>query len=299
VTLASIRAQVGHIRRRLEARQTGERARALLDQLRDDPGAVLALGGTAPDPWQRDCLASNAARMLLCCSRQAGKSTAAAAIAVRTALLEASSLVLLLSPTLRQSGELFRSGVLPIWRRLGCPLGDKEPTALELRLANGSRVVSLPENESGVRGFAGVALLVIDEASRVSDDLYRAVRPMLAVSRGRLLALSSPFGKRGWFYDSWRSDEAWQRVKVTATECPRISAQFLQEERQALGERWYRQEYECSFEETLGAVFSAADIAAMFDDPTVLPLFPQGGGLSAAAPASMLDDDVRPLFARG
>jgi hypothetical protein len=86
---------------------------------------------------------------------------------------------------------------------------------------------------------------------------------------------------------------------VTAQECPRITAQFLAEEALALGERWYRQEYECSFEETLGAVFSTADIAAMFDDPTVLPLFPQSGGTEPAAPVSVLDSDVRPLFARG
>jgi hypothetical protein len=44
-------------------------------------------------------------------------------------------------------------------------------------------------------------LVIVDEAARVPDDLYRAVRPMLAVSQGRLIALSTPFGQRGWFYD--------------------------------------------------------------------------------------------------
>jgi hypothetical protein len=44
-------------------------------------------------------------------------------------------------------------------------------------------------------------MLVIDEASRVDDTLYLAVRPLLAVSGGRLVALSTPFGKRGWFHD--------------------------------------------------------------------------------------------------
>ena len=54
---------------------------------------------------------------------------------------------------------------------------------------------------------------------------------MLAVSGGRLIALSTPFGKRGWFHAAWRSAEDWDRVKVTAEQCPRISAEFLVEER--------------------------------------------------------------------
>jgi hypothetical protein len=95
---------------------------------------------------------------------------------------------------------------------------------------------------------------------------------MLAVSHGRLLALTTPSGKRGWFHAEWTGPASWQRVLSTALECPRISEQFLIEERQALGERWYRQEYLCSFEDVIDAVFDPSDVAAMLDD-TVQPLF--------------------------
>ena len=105
----------------------------------------------------------------------------------------------------------------------------------------------------------------------VADALYCAARPMLAVSRGQLVALSTPFGKRGWFYEAWQ-DGDWQRVQIRASECPRITAEFLTEERAALGDRWFRQEYDCSFEETIDAVFSADDIHACLSDD-VLPLF--------------------------
>ena len=116
------------------------------------------------------------------------------------------------------------------------------------------------------------SLLILDEASRVPDDLYRSVRPMLAVSRGRLIALSTPFGQRGWFYEAWQSGEEWERVRVTADECPRITPEFLAEEQRALGERWYRQEYLCSFEDVVDAVFAYSDIqAALTHD--VQPLF--------------------------
>ena len=70
-----------------------------------------------------------------------------------------------------------------------------------------------------------------------------------------------------------RGTSAWERVKVTADRCPRITPEFLAEERLALGERWYAQEYLCSFEDAVGAVFSAEDIAAALSDD-VSPLFP-------------------------
>jgi len=138
------------------------------------------------------------------------------------------------------SGELFRK-VTDLYQALGRPVPTIRPrdNLLKLELANGSRVVALPGNEATVRRFSGARLLVIDEASRVPDALYRAVRPMLAVSRGRLVALSTPFGKRGWYHDEWHGSGNWQRVRITADQCARISPEFLAEERRALGERGY------------------------------------------------------------
>lgn len=227
------------------------------------------------DPWQATLLRSVDSRILMLCSRQAGKSQTAAALALRAALLEAPALVLLLSPSQRQSGELFRAKLLPTWRALGSPFRGQAPTQLSLELTNGSRIVSLPGQEETIRCFSGVRMLVIDEAARVPDDLYRAVRPMLAVSRGRLVCLSSAYAKAGWFYETWTGDEAWHRVKITADQCPRITPEFLAEERQALGARWFNMEYMGEFGELVDAVFSTGDIeAAMRDD--VKPLF--GGG---------------------
>jgi hypothetical protein len=252
----------------------GARARinaTTLEMLRREPDQIMARAGQAPDPWQDGVLRSEAERVLLLCSRQAGKSSVAAALAVKTALLKPRSPVLLLSPTLRQSGELFRK-ILDLFNALGRPVGVASESALKLELTNGSRVVSLPGTEGTVRGFSGVAMLIIDEAARVADPLYYSVRPMLAVSRGRLVALSTPFGKRGWFHDAWHSGEAWERVRITADQCPRITPEFLAEERRALGERWFKQEYQCDFTECIDAVFSYDDIQAAMS-PDVKPLF--------------------------
>jgi len=237
-----------------------------------DPATwALALGFDA-DPWQAGVLRSGADRVLLNCSRQSGKSTTTALLALHTALYRPGTLALLLSPSLRQSGELFRK-VVSFYRRLAEPVPAEAESALRLELANHSRIVSLPGKEETVRGYSGVDLLVVDEAARVADSLYYAVRPMLAVSGGRLVALSTPFGKRGFFFDCWASGgDDWQRVKVTARDCPRIEPAFLEQERRAMPDTWYRSEYLCEFVDQAGAVFSydvihaalSADIEPLF-----------------------------------
>ncbi len=194
-----------------------------------------------------------------------------AALACAAAIFEREALVLLLSPSLRQSGELFRK-VVTFYRSLPSaprPIGD---SALRLELANGSRIVSLPGTEDTIRGYSGVRLLVVDEASRVPDALYFAIRPMLAVSGGRLVALTTPAGKRGWYFDAWTSSAPWERVRITALDVPRISAAFLEEERRSMPDSWFRAEYLAEFTDADGAFFREADIAAALTDD-VLPLF--------------------------
>jgi hypothetical protein len=137
-----------------------------------------------------------------------------------------------------------------------------------VEFANGSRITNLPGGKEGdsIRGYSAVDLLVIDEAAFVPDQLYGAVRPMLAVSGGRLIALSTPHGSRGWWYEAWHSAEPRERYRVTAAECPRISAEFLDEEQRSMGTRWFSQEYECTFLDAETAAFSAEDVEAAFDN---------------------------------
>jgi len=227
--------------------------------------------GLEPDPWQRDLLESSSDRVLLNCCRQSGKSTMTAIVALHQALYHPGSLILCLAPALRQSQELFGK-VLDFYRDLDRPVPAQAERKVSLELQNGSRIVTLPGTEKTVRGFSGAALLIVDEASRVADELYFAVRPMLAVSGGSLMLLSTPYGKRGVFFEEWSQGEGGERYEVPARECPRISDTFLEEERRALPARVYRQEYECSFEDTEDQAFSFEDVSGALD-PGVTPLF--------------------------
>jgi hypothetical protein len=217
--------------------------------------------GFNPDPWQAEVLDSTVKKILLNCSRQSGKSSVSSILALHTAIFQAGSLVLMVSPSLRQSSELFRKflGYLEILEAM--PARD-EDTRLSMKLDNGSRVVSLPGSEGTIRGYSSVNLLIVDEAARVVDDLYFAVRPMLAVSRGRLLALSTPFGKRGWYFREWSEGTAWQKHTVPAMDCPRISEEFLAEERRSMPAAWFAAEYMCEFTEPIDSLFGYDDVMA-------------------------------------
>jgi hypothetical protein len=232
--------------------------------------------GVEPDAWQAELLRSETPRVLLNCSRQAGKSTMSGIIALHRALYHPGSLVLCLAPSERQSKELFAK-VADFYRILHNAPPAQSDRKLGMVLENGSRIEALPGSERTIRGFSGAALLIVDEAARVDDALYFAVRPMLAVSGGALMMLSSPAGRRGVFYEEWTEGMGWERYEIPAAEVPRISEEFLEEERRALPLRIFRQEYECSFEETDDQVFSYEDVEGAITDE-VAPLFGSGAG---------------------
>jgi hypothetical protein len=245
--------------RRIEAERSRRR-------LRSDPVALMrAATGLEPDDWQARVLGSPAERMLLLTHRQAGKSTAVASLAIGTALHRPESLVLLVSRSQRQSGELFRK-VTRFYKRLGSPIKAVEDNAITLALENGSRIVSLPNSPDTIVGFSAPQLIIIDEAARTSDETFHCTTPMLLRSRGRLVAMSTPYGKRGWFYEAWHDHKAtWERVMFRASDNPRLDPDYLAEELQIQGPRWYGQEWECEFNETVDQIFSTEAIEGAFD----------------------------------
>ncbi len=203
--------------------------------------------GWTPDATQRRVLNSKTRRGILNCTRQWGKSTVAAAMALYAALMHPMCDVLVVSPTLRQSALLVR-----IVRRYVRFLGGtpkKDPDSeVSVLLSNHSRIVGLPSDAGNIRGFSAPQLILVDEAAWMRDEVYQAVRPMLATNDGALWLLSTPYGQNGFFYNAWTSPrQTWEKYQVTAADCPRIRKDYLEEEREALGAEQYAQEYCCEF----------------------------------------------------
>lgn len=230
--------------------------------------------GYHPDPWQADLLRSRSRKIILNCSRQSGKSTTCAALGLHESIYRRPSFGLVIAPSQDQSAELmmkfdeFRGAVeLP---------SDylSTDTKLAVKFANGNRFVARPGSEKTARSFSAVTLLLEDEASRVLDDLYNTVRPMLAVSNGRHILMSTPFGKRGHFFKIWSEErDLWEWFEIPAEKCPRISSEFLAEEKRT--NPWFGQEYHCQFLETIDSVFTFDQVASALTDE-VEPLFGVG-----------------------
>lgn len=226
----------------------------------------------SPDPAQARVLATTEPRVILCCSRQWGKSTTTAAMAVHNAFFQSESLILITAPTGRQSSELQRK-CEAFLRPLNIkPRGDGY-NPHSLLFPNGSRIVALPNAEENIRGFSAPSLILIDEAARVPDALYHALLPMLAASpNGRLCLLSTPNGKLGFFCKEWHdNDNGFFRLSVTARDCPRISSTFLSQEARRLPPHIFQQEYLCQFHSNSNTMFPDHLLQAAFDR-TIPPL---------------------------
>jgi hypothetical protein len=253
--------------------------------------------GFKPDDLQRQVLDSDSKRIIINCHRQWGKSTISSIACLHRALFYPKSLCLIIAPSLRQSSENFRKVHSFLDRLPDCPEFD-ESTKLSLQFDTGSRILSLPGGNEGatIRGFSKPDIIIEDESSRCSDELYHALRPMMAANPDcKLVLASTPWGQRGHFYKIWTESEEdgwhqldprdtldrktrrtnWLKAKIVASHNPRIDPAFLEEERAALGPWVYAQEYEGEFVGDESQLFTLSMIRAAHN--TDIPMISLGG----------------------
>jgi hypothetical protein len=214
---------------------------------RDVSGPVAtftAAFGLEATPYQVALLTDSRSTIFLK-GRQCGATQAAAALAIHVARSRIGADVVIISPSLTQSKEVTTRARAGLYRLEESLVQDASNL---LRLRNASRIISLPGSARAVRGYSP-ALVIIDEAAWVEDDTYSATRPLLAASRGRFVAISTPGHQVGWFYELWESELGadWLRLELPATANPLIDPDFLAREQRELRPEVYAQEYLCRF----------------------------------------------------
>lgn len=235
-----------------------------------DPARFAEGTGFEPEAWQSRLLRSTASRALVRCCRQSGKTQTTSLKALHAALYNPGRDVLIVSPTQRQSDEMLHR-VSAVYRGMKGQPRLKRDNASEMGLGNGSRVVSLPGSEGGIRGFSAVKLLILDEASRIDDDVFASILPMVA-SDGQIMCLSTPWGKRGFFYNLHEeAANGWERHKVTVHESAQYSEERIAEVKAALGSFIFSSDYLCEFGDTDNQLFSTESVRAAFA-PGIAPL---------------------------
>lgn len=214
------------------------------------------------DDWQRKVLDSRKRYHILNCARQVGKSTVTSIKALHKAIYTPDSLVLLVSPSLRQSQEIFKK--VTYYARQVADLPDKlEDNQLSLMFSNGSRIVALPGSQKTIRGYSAASLVIVDEAAFAEPSLFSALTPMLSISNGDLMLLSTPNGKIGFFWDVWdKGGDDWEKFEVPWWSCPRHNKDRLMALKDVIGHYRFGVEFECQFYDPEDAVFSYDDLEA-------------------------------------
>lgn len=246
------------------------------------PGRYLEDLGFTAYPWQREVLDIHR-RLILKCPRQSGKSTIVAAKAGHRCKHHANSLVLLYAPTENQSIELMEK--ISVFLSQDPEVKLERNSSIEKRFRNGSRIRAFTANPVSARGYSAPDMIIFDESAYIEDELYLTVRPMITPTT-ELILLSTPNGKRGFFYETWEYGKHWTKIQVDVEDIrgvkkpfaerrekaleegirlylsPRQTEEYLKEELRVMGERWYSQEYEGEFLDMVGAVFDMDSLIA-------------------------------------
>jgi hypothetical protein len=208
------------------------------------------------DPWQKTILESDT-DIVVRSGRQVGKSTIIAKKAADYALKNSEKTILIIASVERQAYLLFEKVLNEIWEHNYKSIckGKDRPTKHKIQLTNGSTIYCMPTGMSGygIRGYT-VDLLIADEAAFIPEAVWTAVTPMLSVTGGKKILISTPFGKGGYFYDCF-NDDNYTKFHISSEDCERIPKEFLERERKRMTKLQFAQEYLGEFVDELRQYF--------------------------------------------
>ncbi|WP_405750017.1 terminase family protein [Streptomyces sp. NBC_00012] len=242
---------------------------------------ALQAVGAQPDPWQRRVLASRSRRLIVIAARQSGKGSVSAARALHLAVTRPGSLTLIVSASERQARIVLdrMREMLPFLGEDAAGAGD---TQRDIRLANGSQIVVLPESSSSLRGWTCDALLV-DEAAYVSEASWHAIVPTTVARGASILVCTSAGTVDTWCHQIYSRPDLfpeWERHTVRAADISRYDKEFLEQEQRRLPPAVFASEYE--------SVFAAGGDAAAFE-PLLIERAFEAGRETTANPWDMTD----------
>lgn len=196
------------------------------------------------DPWQSQVLETKG-NICLRSGRQVGKSTIISIRVGEYAVKHPKKHVLVIAATERQAFLLFEKilNYLAENYKPAIKKGKDRPTKHIIKLVNGSVIYCLPTGATGygIRGYT-INLLVADEAAFIPEEVWSAVTPMLATTKGKIILLSTPHGREGYFARCF-NDPNFTKFHISSEDCPRMDKLFLENEKKRMTKREYAQEY--------------------------------------------------------
>lgn len=240
------------------------------------------------DDWQQEIL-NTEGNICLRAGRQVGKSTIISVKAAQFATSNPNKNILVVASVERQALLLFEKTLsyLLAFHKTMIKKGKDKPTKHKITLTNGTTIYCLPTGLSGygIRGYT-IDLLIADEAAFIPEEVWTAVTPMLAVTRGNIILLSTPFGKGGFFYRCFQ-DPTFKAFHISSEECPRKNPEFLEQEKKRMTKLQYAQEYLGEFIDELRQFFPTDVIKKCMTLQKVKPFYRFEGWGESPTPASI------------
>jgi len=235
-----------------------KKQRTILAHLRDDPVFFArVIMNFKPYKYQRELLQSKSKRIVAVWGRQSGKTTSIAVKVIHYAYTHPNSNVIIVSKGLRQSMIMFSAITQFVRGNSWLNQSIVRSTRTQIYLKNGSKILALPCSSDGanLRGHTA-HMVIMDEAAFMNETVIsQVIFPMLATTGGIAIMLSTPWGRNHIFYRSYSNPKFWvQRVK--SRDCPSITKEFLDEQRELIGDLRYQLEYEAEFIEDQNAYFT-------------------------------------------
>lgn len=202
-----------------------------IKKMREDP-VFFVESCTALEPYdyQIKFLRDETDRIIVKKGRQIGASQMVAWSATWFAFVNPETTVLIVSPSQRQSGIIFRK-IRKFIRGSKLLRGSvARETWSEVELNNGSLIVSLPSGDDGdkIRGYTA-ELLIADEAAFMKEPVFNAIEDS-TIRGGKRVYISTPFGIKNRFYKMY-NDPDWSKHHVASTDCPDISTKEIERKR--------------------------------------------------------------------
>ena len=208
------------------------------------------------DRWQQEVMETKG-NMCLRSGRQVGKSTVIGLKTARFALDNQNKLIMVISKTERQAALLFSKILWNIHQidKTQIKRGKDRPTKHIISLKNGSTIHCLPAGDTGfgIMGFT-IDLLIADEAAFIPEEVWNSIIPSLALTRGNIWLLSTPFVKEGYYYNCF-SDPSFTSFHTSSEDCPRRDNEFLAHKKRTLTKAQYAQMYMGEFVDELRQFF--------------------------------------------
>jgi hypothetical protein len=170
--------------------------------------------GFEPYEWQKAVLRSLHKRKSINGARQAGKSTIVSAKPCHIAKYYHGSVSLIVAATEQQAFYDMEKVKDFIAHDSNYPKIERNSDRL-VTLANGSWIMVVPATEKAARGPSAPRLILLDEASRIEDIVYRSgIIPILTDNpECELINISTPNGRQGFFFESFNNPK-WERYLV-------------------------------------------------------------------------------------